>query len=475
MEDERRYSKRYGSSVYRRENGYEREYVNSRYTGNSGRKRESSPQIDWQVGQRKRAYTHTDIPRTQQRNSERSRERRYPAYTGDTDRTPQQSEEYIRRRKIQRWKVRRKRILRRRIFFSALLLIIILFVIFLLSFLKNIGNDDKETKTADVTAKGLEIEEEPEVVDEPFVNILEKEGGDLTISSDGPVEKEMYDNMLSDIQASIDRLTAEGYTTGFVLYDLNSGGGISYRPDEIYYSASAIKGPYVIWVVQEYPSAASDMYSTLSDTISWSSNSDYFTLINTYGKSGFNAWTAELGVPNVAMTDGSYGPISARDFTKVWCYMYDYFISGQDNADTIRDLYIGTEESSISETLGEKYTVYSKAGWIADANDPYYNVQNDAGVVMKEGHPYVLVLLSNAYGRHDLLDNLTDCLDRAHSGLMGLGYERPVQNTADAAGEEGDSEQTDGANAGNTESTDSEESSDADSSSDKEEETDTTN
>ena len=372
MEDERRYSNRYNSSGYRQGGTSEREYVSSRYTGN------------------------------QRSGSDYSRERTYSRYP---DRTPEQTEDYIRRRKMRNWKIKRIRILRRRIFFFVLFLIVILFVVFLLSFLRSIGNDDKKSNNADAVAEaeGKKVE----VVDEPFVNILEKEGGDLTISWDGPVEKEMYDNMSSDIQESIDALTAEGYTAGFVLYDLNSGGGISYHPDSTYYSASAIKGPYVVWIVQEYPSAASDMYSTLSDTINWSSNSDYFTLINTYGKSGFNA-------------------------IRISIYMYDYFMSGQNNADTIRDLYIGTEESSISETLGEKYTVYSKAGWIADANDSYYTVQNDAGVVMKEGHPYVLVLLSDAYGRHDLLDNLTDCLDRAHSGLSGLGYERPTLNTSTA-------------------------------------------
>ena len=445
MEDERRYSNRYNSSGYRQGGTSEREYVSSRYTGN------------------------------QRSGSDYSRERTYSRYP---DRTPEQTEDYIRRRKMRNWKIKRIRILRRRIFFFVLFLIVILFVVFLLSFLRSVGNDDKKSNNADAVAEaeGKKVE----VVDEPFVNILEKEGGDLTISWDEPVEKEMYDNMSSDIQESIDALTAEGYTAGFVLYDLNSGGGISYHPDSTYYSASAIKGPYVVWIVQEYPSAASDMYSTLSDTINWSSNSDYFTLINTYGKSGFNDWTAELGVPNVAMTDGSYGPITARDFTKIWCYMYDYFMSGQNNADTIRDLYIGTEESSISETLGEKYTVYSKAGWIADANDSYYTVQNDAGVVMKEGHPYVLVLLSDAYGRHDLLDNLTDCLDRAHSGLSGLGYERPTLNTS-TADDEGDSDQADDTTTEDSGTADSDEdtsndtSSDTDKVSDEEEEENSSN
>ena len=44
-------------------------------------------------------------------------------------------------------------------------------------------------------------------------------------------------------------------------------------------------------------------------------------------------------------------------------------------------------------------------------------MQNDAGIVMKGEHPYVLVILSDAYGRLDLLDNLVYILDRAHTEL----------------------------------------------------------
>ena len=69
--------------------------------------------------------------------------------------------------------------------------------------------------------------------------------------------------------------------------------------------------------------------------------------------------------------------------------------------------------------MGGQYTVDSKGGWIGEGNGSYYNVQNDAGIVMKGEHPYVLVILSDAYGRLDLLDNLVYVLDQAHTALAG--------------------------------------------------------
>ena len=281
------------------------------------------------------------------------------------------------------------------------------------------GSNKSSGGTAEAKAENLEIEVEKkkEVVEEPFVNILDEDSSDITVTWDGPIEKSVYDQMNTNIRSQIDLLTAEGYTVGFMLYDLNTGGGISYHADNVYYSASAIKGPYVAWVAQTYPDSALNMYSTISNTITWSSNSDYFALISNFGKSGFDSWAAGLGSGDCGITDGSFAAINARDFARLWINMYSYFMSGDETAGKIRDLYSDTLQSCIAEALGTMYTVYSKAGWIGEGQGTYYNVQNDAGIVMKPDHPYVLVILSDAYGRLDLLDSLVACLDECHTNL----------------------------------------------------------
>lgn len=330
--------------------------------------------------------------------------------------------DYVPRKRANNWKAKRRRKIRRQICMlgGAVLILAVASVSILKNHLDNVKEEEAKLKAAAAEAEA----EKTEYIEEPFVNILEEESSELSLNWDGPIEKQLYENMTEDLESCIATINTEGYSTAFLLYDINTGGGISYCPDDEYYSASAIKGPYVVWLAETYPETAVDMYSTIADTISWSSNSDYFTLINTYGKDGFASWTAELGSPDIQLSDGSYGSITARSFTRLWLNMYEYFMSGDDNSDTIRDLYISTEESTISETLEAKYTVYSKAGWIADGDEEYYNAQNDAGIVMKDGHPYVLVVLSNAYERFDLLDPLVNCLDQAHSGMAGLGYER---------------------------------------------------
>lgn len=254
----------------------------------------------------------------------------------------------------------------------------------------------------------------------PFVNIIEADSSDLTITWDGLTEDDLpeAETLMTGIRAAVDAFSAEGYSTGFLLYDLNSGGGISYHADESYYSASAIKGPYVAWLVQAYPEAADIMYDTIQNTIHWSSNEDYEVLITSYGHTEFNNWMAGLGCIDIAITDEWYPAVNAREFAVLWNSIYDYFMSESCDAD-IRELYNGTLASAIYETLGEEYIVYSKAGWIGEGLGTYYNVQNDAGIVLKEDAPYVLVVLSDTYGRLDLLDNLVAVLDAAHTVLTG--------------------------------------------------------
>lgn len=271
--------------------------------------------------------------------------------------------------------------------------------------------DDTSEAAAEIKAENEEI---------PFINILEADSTELTITWEGMTENELEEMQVleTEITTAIDAFNTEGYSTGFLLYDLNSCGGISYHADEIYYSASTIKGPYAAWLVQAYPETADTLYGTIQNTLQWSSNEDYEMLITLYGYTEFNSWAAGLGCQNTAITGEWYPAVNARDFAVLWSSMYDYFTSETCNTD-VRDLYTGTLSSAIYETLGEQYTVYSKAGWIGEGLGTYYNVQNDAGIVMKGENPYVLVVLSDAYGRLDLLDSLMAVLDMAHTTLTG--------------------------------------------------------
>lgn len=73
-------------------------------------------------------------------------------------------------------------------------------------------------------------------------------------------------------------------------------------------------------------------------------------------------------------------------------------------------------ESSLSfihSALGDKYITHTKPGWLNAA----YVARNDAGIVMSSNRPYLLVILSSAYGRDASLINLVNALDAVHSDM----------------------------------------------------------
>lgn len=217
----------------------------------------------------------------------------------------------------------------------------------------------------------------------------------------------------ADIVNSIDLFTSEDYRVSFLLYDLESGQGFSYHSTDSYYSASAIKGPYVTCIAETFPDSVAELDVMLEDIIQVSNNEAYSALWDIYGTEAFESWTSEAGCSDMDLS-GLYTDITARDMALMWVRMYDYFTSDNPDAEWISGLYTDTINSCIAETLGDTYVVYSKAGWISE--DEYYNVQNDAGIVMSDT-PYVFVVLSDAYEHMDLLDQLVSSADHAHTYL----------------------------------------------------------
>ena len=146
-----------------------------------------------------------------------------------------------------------------------------------------------------------------------------------------------------------------------------------------------------------------------------SSNEGYASLRATFGSALFRQWVSEAGCTSVD-TSRNYPGLTPKELAQMWIKCYDFFTGGQENSQWCAQLFTNTLQSSILNTLGGTYTTYSKAGWIGAGG--YMTVQNDAGIIMKPDHPYVIVIMSGAYGRLDLLSNLVSALESAHSELV---------------------------------------------------------
>lgn len=245
----------------------------------------------------------------------------------------------------------------------------------------------------------------------------------------------------TDLQLQLEQelniFASYGYSASVAMVDVKTGAALSTYGDAVRYSASAIKGPYVLSLAATgaidldaiYQGADDASYLTrqlIEQTITVSDNDAYTTLYQTYQSSPLVQWLEGLGVAT-DVTAGQYLDLSARDLARMWAQGYGYLFDsagstagdpGSAEARTwLASEYTDTLNSSIHMALGESYSVYTKAGWINGEGDLY--ALNDAGIVRSSSGDYVLAVLTDACGEYGLLTELITLFDQIHSSVMG--------------------------------------------------------
>lgn len=263
------------------------------------------------------------------------------------------------------------------------------------------------------------------------------------------------------LENELNTFASYGYGVSFVMVDVTSGKTLASYSDTARYSASAIKGPYILSLAETGAIDLNAVYSAETDadattqylidqTITVSDNDAYKELHDTYGSDAFAKWAKAANV-GVDVTQGAYLDMSAADLARMWTKGYGYLFDADGDSDsdssgaakdstdggssnpadnttqTATDLksaarqwlageFSGTLNSTITMALGGQYSVYTKAGWINGEGD--YYALNDAGIVRSGSGDYVLAVMTSAANEYDLLTGLISMLDTIHSAAM---------------------------------------------------------
>ncbi len=209
----------------------------------------------------------------------------------------------------------------------------------------------------------------------------------------------------SALQSAIRSLSP--YTAGIVLVDLKNGKGLVYNADQMLYSASTLKGPYVASLVSARPSTLYDSKSSIDATIVWSSNDHYRGLIARYGNGCMKNWCAEAGIRK-SLANEPFTMVTARELAKLWLKNYVFFNSSSTGS-SLGSLYTHPNLSVLHSVLGGKYKTQTKAGWIAESG--YRRATNDAGIIYAKD-PYLVVILTNVPWNFGRLSTLVRTLDK---------------------------------------------------------------
>lgn len=207
----------------------------------------------------------------------------------------------------------------------------------------------------------------------------------------------------------------------FFYKDLTTGASVSYNTDTVFYTASAIKAPYVLWALREIEKAEAEGISEGSKfdvnnifvytedkfkegsgiiqksefgteytyldllrlSISYSDNVAFAEIRNVYGRTGFNEFSQSIGVTSTAK---SLYKASARDMAAYLEEIYKFFESGSEYADQLKSWMLSTNHRIMIPSAVSPTPAANKYGWDLDA-------YHDTAIVFDE-HPYLLVVMT---------------------------------------------------------------------------------
>ena len=289
---------------------------------------------------------------------------------------------------------------------------------------------DTEEVAEKIVQRGLEIPQDairPTIEDENYIvrDQVEQCFLNLDTLTDGSSIQTLGgysipQELLGQLNGMITNLRRRGSPMGFVMIDVASGKGIAYNPKEEFYSASSVKGPYMVSTIAQHPEAL-DEYTELFETIGLvSDNGCYNSLFSVYGSEPFNNWCDEAGADGQMYTGWNYTYYSAESLLRLWLLNYQFFTTGGSYGERAGQLFEQPNYSAIKESLGQYYHTRSKSGWINI--NPISAV--DSGVIYADS-PYICTVLAQYGGSLDELDKYFFLLDRIHADITGTESKIP--------------------------------------------------
>lgn len=222
-----------------------------------------------------------------------------------------------------------------------------------------------------------------------------------TAASTVPKENEAEANTAQtpeDAKAALDQavaaIEAKGITVAYVLSDLATGKTIEYNADEVFYSASSVKGLYCVSLLRAMGSQVRGKYdSTIRACLVNSDNDAYRTLRKTfYGKTFFRDFGAEAGV-DIDLTHW-YSYYSVRDLANLWAVADRWLTAGSDDAAWVGGLLGNTLNSQVDDCAGgDGINTWSKAGWFSGGGESPVTI--DGGAVHTDTGDYTIAVAVN--------------------------------------------------------------------------------
>lgn len=240
---------------------------------------------------------------------------------------------------------------------------------------------------------------------------------------------ELTEKQRNAINSAIEDIQQFG-NLSMVFFNANTGKGYSFAPDKTVYGASSLKGPYAVYVCQQFvdPGKArlSDsvpLYSTnegsipvdtsevwislnadgtasvkdlITSSVVNSDNAAFGMLRNEYDTKGWNKWAQKLTVKDTPHDPTSwYAWYCARSSAKFWLNALEYFEGETKTSAWLKPLFEQTTVSFLRDGIkNTDTTVMNKAGWCAGGGADFDSTC-DAGIIVLDGQTYIMSIMTS--------------------------------------------------------------------------------
>lgn len=221
------------------------------------------------------------------------------------------------------------------------------------------------------------------------------------------------------VSTDIGAIQASGSQCGFYICTADGQELTAYNAQQPFYSASSIKGPYVLSVLSELESP--DQLGSLEDSVTLaiteSDNNSYIAAKNAFGTATINQWLNDAGSSETLGDNwGSYVDLSCEQLAGLWVESAAWCL-GDSAPEDLHDYGAAIFSEPLNSPIAQlpDAITWSKPGWIATESQ---NSTVDAGLVVRGGDAYIMAVMTNKGDDFDTLDPLVASLDTLAQQLI---------------------------------------------------------
>lgn len=210
------------------------------------------------------------------------------------------------------------------------------------------------------------------------------------------------------LQNEIDKNSGKGFETGFFVMNINTLSGFSYNADEKIYSASTIKGPYVVSLIKSDNTLLGKEKKRIAAILERSSNYDYESLRDNYGDECFALFSAETKSNLVVDKTRNFQYLTPRTLAHLWLGSYIFFESGE-TGQMLGEMFEKPQVSPVHKIFSDEFTTRTKAGWVTKNK---ISVTSDAGIVYTDNGDYLIVIMTTAPCDFSVAESMADAIKK---------------------------------------------------------------